>query len=233
LDDAGVDEGEDEGVAGALATGELAEEGKGEEDCRYGSVEGYGVEADGIRWDAKAPGEGGGKACIAAFGEVAEGEEGPDEGGARGPGVERIEEREMAEAEVEDRDDHGKQEAGGGERRDHQKENGVGAEAVQVGGNQQQAREDEGREDGEETRVPELFGIEAYGGCGSQAETERRHEAYCGEDAEGGKEKMTGVKEIGMHGWVVGSAGRWICETAVKKEDRPAGPYVESLVNPS
>jgi hypothetical protein len=33
------------------------------------------------------PGVGGGQAGVAAFGEVAEGEEGPDEGGARSPGV--------------------------------------------------------------------------------------------------------------------------------------------------
>ena len=59
------------------------------------------METGGARRDGHAPGEGRGKAGVGAFGEVAEGEEGPGEGRARGPGVEGVEEGEMAEAEVD------------------------------------------------------------------------------------------------------------------------------------
>jgi len=42
---------------------------------------------------------------------------------------------------------------------------------------------------------------------------------------------MAGVKEVGMHVRVVG--GNVGLQSAGEAEDRPAGPYVESLVNPS
>jgi hypothetical protein len=106
----------------------------------------------------------------------------------------------VAEAEVDDGDDRREKEAGGGEGGHHQEKNGVGAEAVQVGGDQKQAGEHEGGKEGEEAGVPELIRVEADGGGGAQAEAERGDEADRGEDAEGGKEKMTGVDEVGVHG---------------------------------
>jgi hypothetical protein len=100
-------EGEGERVAGVVTARKLEEEHKGDESCRDGSVEGDGMEADGVWRDSDAPGEGGGKAGIAAFGEVAEREEAPDEGGAGGPGVQRGEKREMATAKLKNRNDCG------------------------------------------------------------------------------------------------------------------------------
>jgi hypothetical protein len=98
---------------------------------------------------------------------------------------------------------------------------------LQVGEDQEKAGEDKGREDGEEAGVPDRFGIQADGDGGAEAEGERSHEANCSEDAEGGKEEMTGVKEVGVH--VRSSCYR----SAGEAEDRPAGPYIEALVNPS
>jgi hypothetical protein len=196
-------EGEGERVARVVAARELAEEGKSDESCRDGGVEGDGMEGRGVWRDSDAPGEGGGKAGVAAFGEVAEREEGPDERGAGSPGVQRGEKGEMAQAKVEDCDGCGEQKASGGERRHHQEKDWVAEEAVQVGEDQKKAGEDEGREDGEEAGVPDRFGVQADGDGSAEAESERSHESSCGEDAEGGKEKMTGVKEVGVHVWVV------------------------------
>ena len=199
LGSAGDGESEGEGVAGMVTARELAEEDQGDERCGDGRVEGDGMEADGVRRDSDAPGEGGRKAGIAAFGEVAKGEEGPDQRGARRPCVQRGEQGEMAEAEIDDRDDRGEQKAGGSERRHHEQKDRIGAEALQVGEDQEKAREDKSREDGEEAGVPDRFGIQADGDGGAEAEGERGHEANCSEDAEGGKEEMTGVKEVGVH----------------------------------
>src|ERR1700722_8767626 len=82
-------EGEGEGVAGMVTVRELTEEDQGDERCRNGRVEGDGMEADGgeerarkgrvggegmeaegVGGDSAAPGEGGGEAGVAAFGEV-------------------------------------------------------------------------------------------------------------------------------------------------------------------
>ena len=82
-----------------MAAGELAEEDYGEDDRCDCGVEGDGVKTKGVGWDCDAPGESGGEAGVAAFGEVAESEEGPDEGGAGAPGVEGVEDGEMAKAE--------------------------------------------------------------------------------------------------------------------------------------
>jgi hypothetical protein len=227
LGSAGGGESEGECIAGVMAVRELAEEDQGDERCGDGGVEGDGMEADGVRRDSDAPGEGGGEAGVAAFGEVAESEEGPGEGGTGRPGVQRGEQWEMAEAEIDERDDRGEEKAGGSERRHHKQKDGIGTEALQVGEDQQKAREDKRREDGEEASVPDRFGVQAYGGGGAEAESERSHEANRSEDAEGGKEKMTGVKEVGVHVRVV------MLQSAGEAEDRPAGPYVEALVNPS
>src|ERR1700733_14448562 len=102
----------------------LTEEGEEE----LGSADGGGGEGD-----SDARGEGGGEAGVAAFGEVTEGEEGPDKGGAGSPSVQRGEKREMTEAEIDNRDDRSEQKAGGSERRHHEQKDGVGAEALQVG----------------------------------------------------------------------------------------------------
>jgi hypothetical protein len=199
LGSAGGGESEGEGVAGVMAAGELPEEEDGKEGGCDGGVEGDGMERGAVGRDAKAPGEGGGEAGVAAFGEVAKGEEGPDQRGARRPGVQRGEQGEMAEAEIDDRGDRGEEKAGRSERRHHEQKDGVGAEALQVGEDQEKAREDKGREDGEEAGVPDRFGIQADGDGGAEAEGERGHEANCSEYAEGGKEEMTGVKEVGVH----------------------------------
>jgi hypothetical protein len=98
---------------------------------------------------------------------------------------------------------------------------------LQVGEDQKKTGEDEGREDGEEASVPESFGVKAGGGGGAEAECERSHEANRGENAKGGKEKMTGVKEVGVHVGVV------MLQSAREAEDRPTWPYDEALVNPS
>ena len=113
----------------------------------------------------------------------------------------------MAVSEVESGDDRGEEQAGGGERRDHQKKDGVVEEGVKVGEDEEQSGEDESREDGEEAGVPDCFGVQADGGCGAEAEGKRSHEANRGEDAEGGKEKMAGVKEVGVHVRGLGSSG--------------------------
>jgi hypothetical protein len=199
LNGAGGGQGEGEDIAGMMAVRELAEEDQGDERCGDGRIEGDGMEADGVRRDSDAPGKGGGEAGVTAFGEVAEGEECPNQRGAGRPGVQRGEKREMAEAEIDSRDDRGEEKAGGSERRHHEQKNGVGTETLQVGEDQEKAREDEGGEDGEEASVPDRFGIQADGDGSAEAEGERGHEANCSEDAEGGKEEMTGVKEVGVH----------------------------------
>src|SRR5271154_1862902 len=89
---AGGGEGEGEGVAGVLAARELAEKNDGEERRGECSVKRHRMQTRGVRRDCHSPRECGGEASVAAFGEVAEGEEGPDEGGAGGPGVESVEE---------------------------------------------------------------------------------------------------------------------------------------------
>ncbi len=70
---------------------------------------------------------------------------------------------------------------------------------MQVSEDQEKAGENEGGEDGEEAGVPDRFGVQPDTGGGAEAKGERNHEADCGKDAVGGKEKMTGVKEIGVH----------------------------------
>ena len=197
---AGGGEGEGEGVAGVMAVRKLAEEDEGEERGCYGGVESDRVERGAVGWDAETPGECCGEAGVAAFGEVSEGEERPGEGGARGPGVESVERREMAKAEVDRVCEDGEEDAGGGERGNHQEEDGVGEEVVQVCGDEKEAGECEGGEEGEEACVPELVGVEADDGGGAEAEGEGRHESHGSEDAEGGKKEMAGVDEVGMHG---------------------------------
>src|SRR6266851_405438 len=65
----------------------LAQEGE-EELGHACSVERHGMQAGGgIRWDGETPGERGGEAGVAAFGEVAQGQKRPGEGGAWSPGV--------------------------------------------------------------------------------------------------------------------------------------------------
>jgi hypothetical protein len=108
---AGCGEGQDEGVSRVVAAGELVEKKKRNESGRDGGIEGDGMETDGVGGDSDAPGERGGKASVGAFGEVAEGQEDPEECRAGSPGVQRGEQGEMAAAEVENRDDCGEQHA--------------------------------------------------------------------------------------------------------------------------
>ena len=152
-----------------------------------------------VGWDGEGPREGGGETGVTAFSEVAEGKEGPDEGGAGAPGVERVENGEMVEAEIDQRCEEGEKDSRGGEGRYGEEKDRVGEEVVEVGGDEKEAGEDEGGEEGEESGVPEFVGVEADDGCGAQAEGEGGHEAKGGEYAEGGKEKMTGVDEVGVH----------------------------------
>ena len=50
----------------------------------------------------------------------------------------------MAEAEIDEGDDGGEEKAGGGERRHHEQKDGIGAEALQVGEDQEKPGEDKG-----------------------------------------------------------------------------------------
>jgi hypothetical protein len=195
----GDGEGEGEGVAGMMAAWELAQEDYGENDRYNCGVEGDRMKADVIGRDAKAPGEGGGETGVAAFGEVAESEEGPGERGAGRPGVQCVEEWEIADAEIDCGREDGEEDAGGVERRHHQQKDGVGEEVVQVGDDEQETGESEGGEESEEAGVPEPFRIEADDGSSAKAEGEGGHESDGGEDAEGGKQEMSGVEEVGVH----------------------------------
>ena len=82
---------------------EVLQEEQREDRCGDGGVERDGVKTGMAGWNADAPGEGGGKAGIAAFGEVTESEECPDESGAGTPGVEGAREWEVADAEIDQR----------------------------------------------------------------------------------------------------------------------------------
>ena len=106
----------------------------------------------------------------------------------------------MAKAEVEQGRDGRQQEARGREGGNGEQKDGVGEEAVQVGDDQKQAGEDEGGEDGEESGVPELVWTEAYNRGGAQAEEERSHEAYRGQNTEGREKDAAEVEDIGMQG---------------------------------
>ena len=103
------------------------------------------------------------------------------------------------EAEVDDCREDGEDNAGGVERGHHEQKDGVGEEVVRIGGDEEEAGEREGGEEGEEAGVPELVGVEADDGGGAEAEGEGGHESHCGEDAEGGEQEMAGVEEVGVH----------------------------------
>jgi hypothetical protein len=139
----------------------VPEENEGEECCGDCGVECDGMERRAVGWDAKAPGELCGEASVAAFGKVSEGEESPGEGGTGGPGVERIKEGEMFNAEVDRGGDEGEEDAHGAERGHHQQKDWEGNEVVQIGDDEKEAGECEGGEEGEEAGVPEFFGVEA------------------------------------------------------------------------
>ena len=137
-------------------------------------VEGYGMERDVVGWDAEAPWEAGWEAGVAAFGEVSKGEEEPEERGAWGPGVEGIEQREMAKAEIDAvamtvrRMPVALSEGAVSRRRITDEDAGVGCD-------QEKAGEDERGEEGEETGVPEFFWREGGDGGGAEAESESCH----------------------------------------------------------
>jgi hypothetical protein len=186
-------------VAGVAAATELAEEDCRQDGCGDCGVEWDGMERGAVGWDAHAPGEGGRKTGVSAFSEMTEGEDGPDEGRAWGPGVQSVEEREFAEAKISSGRDECEKDADGGERRQHEDEKGVGEEALGVGDDEKQAGEGKGGEQGEEAGVPESVGVEADEGCGAETEAEGGHKPHSGENAEGGKQEMAGVEKIGMH----------------------------------
>jgi hypothetical protein len=200
LGGAGGGKGEREDVARMIAELEVAEEEDGEDGGHSCRVESNRMETDGVRWDAKAPGEAGGEACIAAFCKVSEGKKGPGECRAGRPGVEGVEERKFAKTEVDHRRESGEENAGYVERRDHQKKDGVLKKILRIGDDQQETGEREGGEEGDETGVPELVRVEAHDRGGAEAEGESSHESQGGEDAEGGKQKMSGVEKVGVHG---------------------------------
>src|ERR1700760_996082 len=100
------------------------------------------MEPSVVGWDADAPGKGGGETGVAAFGEVDEGEEGPDEGGAGAPCVEGVEDGEMADPQIDQRGEDGEEDSRGGEGWQREQKDGVGDEVVQIGGDEQEARED-------------------------------------------------------------------------------------------
>src|SRR5271170_840104 len=116
-----------------MAARELPEESDGQEGRSDCGVEGDWVEAGRARRDGRTPGKGRGEAGVGAFGEVAEGEEGPGEGRAGGPGIEGVEEGEMAETEVDGRREDGEEDAKGVKRRQCEQKDRVRDEAVWVG----------------------------------------------------------------------------------------------------
>ena len=105
----------------------------------------------------------------------------------------------MVETQVNQRGDEGEDYAGCREGRHGEQKDGVAKEVVEIGSDEKQAGENEGREEGEEARVPEAVGIEADCFGGAEAEGESGHQAKCCENSEGGKEEMAGVEEVGVH----------------------------------
>src|SRR5215469_7178192 len=199
LDDSGGGESQRDGAAGACAMSELLEEHEVEGNGESGGVERDGMEAGeaGGGWDG--PGDRGDHAGVAAFGEMSDGEEGPDEGGAGCPGVERVEDGEATPTEVDRGDEDGEEDSEWRERGDSEEQERVGEEGVEVGEDQKEAREDEGGEQGEEAGVKEAVGIESCELRRAQAEHEGRDESDGGEEAEGGDDKIAEVEEGGVH----------------------------------
>ena len=70
---------------------------------------------------------------------------------------------------------------------------------MKVGGDEKKAGKDEGRNDREESGVPEAFRSKANGEGGSQAKSQRKHESCGGKDAEGGDGEESDVKKDGVH----------------------------------
>jgi len=159
------------------------------------------VQPEGAGRNRYCPGKVAGESGVAAIGEVSEGEEGPDQGGAGSPGIECGKERKRTEAKIDGGYDDGQQDAERSERGNHQQKDGVGEEGVQIGGDQKDAGEKKGRDDCEEPGVPKPVGAEADEGCGTEAEAEREHQSGGGEQSEGRDVQETEVKESGMH-WV-------------------------------
>jgi hypothetical protein len=108
-------EGEGQGVAGVLAARELAQEHECEKCCRECCIESYRVQWSTAGGDSHAPREGCGEASVTAFGEVSEGEEGPGESRAGGPGIEGVEEWKVLQAEIDRGGEDGEEDAGGAE----------------------------------------------------------------------------------------------------------------------
>ncbi len=144
LDDRCRCEGEGEGVTGMPTAAKLAEQGESQKSRCDGGVNGNGMEAGVIGWYMRGPREGGGQAGVAAFREVSQREEGPDDGGAGAPGVEGVEDGEATYAEVDHGCEDGEKDAAGGEGGHHQQEEGVGEEVAEVREDEKQAGEREG-----------------------------------------------------------------------------------------
>jgi hypothetical protein len=103
------------------------------------------------------------------------------------------------ETEIDCRCNKGEGDASGGERGHHEQKDGIAEEIVRVGSDQEQAGEGEGGQEGEETGIPQPFGIETDDSGGAEAEGKSGHKSKGGKDAEGGKQEMSGVEEIGVH----------------------------------
>jgi hypothetical protein len=187
------------GVAMVSAPRELAKKEDGKERRCNGGIKRYGVQRDWIRRDAHTPRKRGGKAGVTAFSEMSESEKGPGERGAGRPRVESVEEGKIFEAEIDHRRDESEDDAGSCERGHHDQEDWVINEVVEVREDQQQAGECKGREESEETGVPELVRIETNRYGGTETEAEGGDESHGGEDAEGRKQEVAGVDEIGVH----------------------------------
>ena len=150
-------QGQGECVAGVLAVAELTHKEGGDNGGSEGGIEGYGVERYSVGRNAHSPWERSGKAGIGAFGEVSEGEEEPDEGGAGTPCVEGGEERETLDAQIDCGGDNREEDSDGVDRRQRENEKGIDEETERVGDDDQKAGEDEGGEKDDETSVPELI----------------------------------------------------------------------------
>ena len=85
-------------------------------------------------------------------------------------------------------------EGGNGEQQD-----GVGAEALEVFRDQDQAREDEGGEDGEKAGIPEGLRVDLCAASGALRQGQGKDQTQGSQDAEGGEVDVAIVNEVGVH----------------------------------
>ena len=136
---------------------------------------------------------------------MAEGEEEPENGGAGRPRIERGEKRKIAAIKIDERNEHGEHEAQRRKRGHSEQQDGIREKAVQIGEDEQEARENKGGGDREDACVPELLragrSSEAGERSGSEAEPEGEHNPDGRKDSEGGESDGAEVEKAGVHGF--------------------------------